>query len=69
MFQLYNSITHHLCIVLCVYHPSQVSFLHIYLSLTLFYVPLPSVSHHAVVYVHESFFYSLLSPFTLLPQP
>ena len=75
--QVYNSITHHLYIVLCVYHPSQVSF-HRYLSpCPLVPPPLPfspvtttvlSVSMR-LFYVCMYVFCLILSCFHPAPQP
>ena len=66
-FQVYNSITHHLCIVCS---PPQIKSpsITIYLPFTLFYLPhptpFPSGNHHTVVCVHDSFFLCLIpSPF------
>ena len=71
-FQVYNSIIHHLYIILCVYHPkSQVSFHH---HLSLLYRLLPPPTPFPLVItmllsVSMSFFLFCLIPLPFLPGP
>ena len=55
-FQVYNSIIHHLSIVLCGYHPksSLLPSIAINFPFTTYLPPLPSGSHHTTVCVRES---------------
>ena len=70
-FWVYNSIIRHGYILLCVHHPSHVSFHHHLLPFTLFHLlqpPFPSGTHHPVVSMR--FFLCLIpSPFSPSLQP
>ena len=73
-FQVYNSIIHHLHIVLCVHTPTQVSVHHHLSPLNALLSPsspFPSSNHHTVVCAYNFCFYGsfLLNPFIFLTQP
>ena len=69
-FQTYNSIIHHLYIVLYVHHPKSSllpsPFIPLY-PLLFLPTPLPSGNHRTVVWVYKGFF--LLSPSPFSPSP
>ena len=71
-FQVYDSVTHHLYIVLCVHHPKPsllpTPFILLYPLLHL-PTPLPSGNHHTVLLVYVSFFFSFLSSSLFLLKP
>ena len=69
-FQLYNSIIHHLYIVLCVYHPAS-SLCHHFSPFTLSHLPhpLPLVITILFVFMRIFVFLNPLTIFTHLPKP
>ena len=73
-YQVYHSIIHHVYIILCVHHPSQVSFHHHLPASTLCYLPRPlSFRESPCCCVYQSwfvcFFCLVLSLFSPDPQP